>query len=69
MTGTIIFIFQKIISKKLIEVEILLCNCNFIILKTSLSVILTSVNFNLQYYSNVVPTNSHAYFTAFFTPK
>ncbi len=32
------FIFKK----KLIEVEILLCNCNFIILKTSLSVILTN---------------------------
>ncbi len=52
-----------IFFKKLTEVEILLCNCKFIILKSSLSVanFNKSVNFNLQYYSNVVPTVSCSY--------
>ncbi len=62
MKATIVYI-----SKKLIEVEIL-CNCNFIILINNNFIKCNfnkSVNFNLQYYSNVVglPTDSCIFYS------
>ncbi len=45
------------ISKKRIEVETLLCNCNYYFKNFIKCNFNKSVNFNLQYYSNVVPTD------------
>ncbi len=61
------------LKKKRIEVEILLFNCNYYFKNFIKCNFNKSVNFNLQYYSNVVPTDSIGlYFTAlvefFFSP-